>query len=32
METIEKIIATLGVADINSRLEMLIMDGIIHAF
>jgi splicing factor 3B subunit 1 len=32
METIEKIIATLGVADINSRLEEELMDGILYAF
>ena len=31
-ETIEKIIATLGVADISSRLELQLMDGILHAF
>jgi len=32
METIEKIVATLGVADIGSRLEIQLMDGIIRAF
>jgi splicing factor 3B subunit 1 len=32
METIEKIVATLGVADINSRLELQLMEGILHAF
>jgi splicing factor 3B subunit 1 len=32
METIEKICATLGVADVNSRLEEKIMDGIQYAF
>ena len=32
METIEKVVATLGIADINNRLEMQLMDGILHAF
>jgi splicing factor 3B subunit 1 len=32
METIEKIIATLGVADINARLEERLMDGILYSF
>jgi splicing factor 3B subunit 1 len=32
METIEKIILALGVADIGTRLEMQLMDGILHAF
>jgi splicing factor 3B subunit 1 len=32
METIEKIVTTLGVADIGTRLEMQLMDGILHAF
>ena len=32
METIEKIVSTLGVADIGQRLEMQLMDGILHAF
>jgi splicing factor 3B subunit 1 len=32
METIEKFIAILGVADIDSRLESKLMDGILWAF
>merc|ERR1712054_272691 len=32
METIDKVIATLGVADIDSRLEEQIIDGIVYAF
>jgi len=32
METIEKIVATLGVADIGNRSEIQLMDGIIRAF
>jgi len=32
METCEKVVATLGVADVDNRLEMQIMDGILHAF
>ena len=32
MEAVEKIIATLGVADIDSRLEDQLMNGIIYAF
>merc|ERR1712232_1129772 len=32
METIDKIIANLGVADIDSRLEEQIIDGIVYAF
>ena len=32
METIERIVAQLGVADIESRLELQLMDGIIFAF
>ena len=32
METIEKIIITLGVADIDKNLESLLMEGILHAF
>jgi splicing factor 3B subunit 1 len=32
METIEKIVATLGVTDIGNRLEIQLMDGIIRAF
>jgi len=32
METIERIASTLGVADVGNRLEMQLMDGILHAF
>merc|ERR1712070_1356554 len=32
METIDKVIANLGVADIDSRLEEQIIDGIVYAF
>lgn len=32
METVERIVATYGVADINSKLEEKLMDGIIFAF
>ncbi len=32
MEAIEKIVATLGVADIDGRLEEQLMDGVIYAF
>ena len=32
METIEKIIANLGAADIDSRLEEQLIDGILYAF
>ena len=32
METIERIVAQLGVADIESRLELQLMDGIIFSF
>jgi splicing factor 3B subunit 1 len=32
METIERIVATYGVADINSKLEEKLMDGILFAF
>ena len=32
LETIEKIINTLGVADIPSRLEQLLIDGLIFMF
>jgi splicing factor 3B subunit 1 len=32
METIEKIVSTLGVSDIGNRLEIQLMDGIIRAF
>jgi splicing factor 3B subunit 1 len=32
LETIEKIVQTLGVADVNHKLETQLMDGIISAF
>lgn len=32
METIEKVISSLGAADIGERLEVLLIDGIIYAF
>lgn len=32
METIEKVISSLGAADIDERLEVLLIDGIIYAF
>ncbi|KAF2403815.1 putative splicing factor 3B subunit 1 [Trichodelitschia bisporula] len=32
VETIEKIVASLGAADINERLEERLIDGILHAF
>ena len=32
METIEKIIVNQGVADINSKLEEKLMDGMLFAF
>ncbi|KAM7196089.1 U2 snRNP component prp10 [Rhypophila sp. PSN 637] len=32
METIEKIVASLGAADIDERLETRLIDGILHAF
>ena len=32
MEALEKIVATLGVADIDTRLEEQLMDGVIYAF
>ena len=32
VETIEKVIASLGAADINERLEERLVDGILHAF
>jgi len=32
METIEKIVTTLGVSDIGNKLEMQLMDGLLHAF
>jgi splicing factor 3B subunit 1 len=32
METIEKVILNLGVADIGSRLEIQLVDGILHSF
>jgi len=32
METIEKIILCSGMNDINNRLEIQLMDGVLHAF
>uniref|UniRef100_A0A3Q7H8E3 MI domain-containing protein n=1 Tax=Solanum lycopersicum TaxID=4081 RepID=A0A3Q7H8E3_SOLLC len=32
METIEKVIVNLGASDIDSRLEELLIDGILYAF
>ncbi|PIA32620.1 hypothetical protein AQUCO_04400070v1 [Aquilegia coerulea] len=32
METIEKIVLSLGASDINARLEVLVIDGILYAF
>ena len=32
METIEKVVAKLGVSDIDARLEELLIDGILYAF
>lgn len=32
METLEKIVADYGVADINAKLEERLMDGILFAF
>merc|ERR1740117_954796 len=32
METVEKILATLGASDIDNRLEELLIDGILYAF
>lgn len=32
METVEKILATLGASDIDTRLEELLIDGILYAF
>jgi hypothetical protein len=32
METIEKVMANLGAADIDSRLEEQLIDGILYAF
>jgi len=32
METIEKILSTLGAADIDERLEQMLIDGILYAF
>lgn len=32
METLEKIVSTFGVADINAKLEERLMDGILFAF
>ena len=32
METVEKVLTNLGAADIDSRLEELLIDGILYAF
>lgn len=32
METIEKVVSTLGAADVDSRLEEVLIDGILYAF
>jgi splicing factor 3B subunit 1 len=32
VETIEKIISNLGAADVDSRLEELLIDGVLYAF
>lgn len=32
METIDKVISALGAADIDARLEELLVDGILYAF
>ena len=32
METVEKVLATLGAADVDNRLEELLIDGILYAF
>lgn len=32
METIDKVISSLGAADIDARLEELLVDGILYAF
>jgi hypothetical protein len=32
METMERIVATYGVADINAKLEEKLMDGVLFAF
>jgi len=32
METIEKILGTLGAADIDQKLEEMLLDGILYAF
>lgn len=32
METIEKVVAALGVSDVDTHLEQQLMDGIISAF
>lgn len=32
METIDKVVSALGSADIDSRLEELLIDGILYAF
>lgn len=32
METIDKVVSALGAADIDARLEELLVDGILYAF
>jgi len=32
MEVLEKIVSSLGMADVDNQLERLIMDGVIEAF
>jgi hypothetical protein len=32
METIEKIVIEMGVSDVGNRLEIQLMDGILHGF
>jgi len=32
METVERIVSSFGVSDINAKLEERLMDGILHAF
>lgn len=32
METIDKVISNLGAADIDARLEELLVDGVLYAF
>ncbi len=32
METVEKIVLEMGVSDVGNRLEIQLMDGILHGF